>query len=81
MFVFLMHTFTYLVIIFNNVIVVHTDNETGAKTLADMFEAEFGIKPEIRIMGPIVGTHVGPNAVAITFLSNEERQHSSAQQE
>lgn len=66
---------------FNNVIVVHTDNEAGAKTLADMFEAEFGIKPEIRIMGPIVGTHVGPNAVAITFLSNEERQHSSAQQE
>ena len=60
---------------FNNVIVVHTDNETGAKNLADMFELEFGIKPEIRIMGPIVGTHVGPNAVAITFLSNEERKH------
>lgn len=63
---------------FNKVIVVHTDNETGAKTLADMFEEEFHIKPEIRIMGPIVGTHVGPNAVAITFMSNEERQHSSA---
>ena len=42
-----------------------------------MFEAEFNIKPEIRIMGPIVGTHVGPNAVAITFLSNEERMYSS----
>lgn len=62
---------------FNNVIVVHTDNPKGAQTLADMFEAEFNIKPEIRIMGPIVGTHVGPNAVAITFLSNEERMYSS----
>ena len=59
---------------FNNVIVVHTDNEAGAKTLADMFEAEFNIKPEIRIMGPIVGTHVGPDAVALTFLSNEDRK-------
>ena len=36
---------------------------------------EFGIKPEIRIMGPIVGTHVGPNAVAVTFMSNEERKY------
>ena len=60
---------------FNNVIVVHTDNAEGANTLANMFEQEFGIKPEIRIMGPIVGTHVGPNAVAITFMSNEERKY------
>ncbi|MBQ8425568.1 MAG: DegV family protein [Clostridia bacterium] len=60
---------------FNNVIIIHTDNETGAKTLADMFEAEFNIKPEIRIMGPIVGTHVGPDSVALTFLSNEERKY------
>ena len=60
---------------FNNVIVVLTDNTDGATNLAYMFEQEFGIKPEIRIMGPIVGTHVGPNAVAVTFMSNEERKY------
>lgn len=56
-------------------IVVHTNNEEGAKSLADMFEEEFGIKPEIRLMGPIVGAHIGPNAVALTFLSNEKRKY------
>jgi len=60
---------------FNKVIIVHTDNTEGANLLSEMFELEFGIKPEIRIMGPIVGTHVGPNAVALTFLSNEERKY------
>ena len=60
---------------FNDVIIVHTDNTEGATNLANMFEQEFGIKPEIRIMGPIVGTHVGPNAVVITFMSNEERKY------
>ena len=66
---------------FNDVIIVHTDNVEGANTLAGMFEAEFGIKPEIRIMGPIVGTHVGPNAVAVTFMSNEQRLIASEKEE
>lgn len=60
---------------FKHIIVVHTDNLEGATTLADMIEAEFGIKPEIRIMGPIVGTHVGPGMVATAFLSNEPRKY------
>ena len=33
----------------------------------------FGFEPEIRIMGPIIGAHVGPNAVAFAFVSNEQR--------
>ena len=45
--------------------------------MSDMFYEVFGIMPEIRIMGPIIGAHVGPNAVAITFLSNEQRKYSS----
>lgn len=60
---------------FSNPIVVHTNNESGATTLADMFEKEFGIRPEIRIMGPIIGAHVGPGAVALTFISNEQRKY------
>lgn len=60
---------------FANPIIVHTNNISGATTLADMFENEFGIRPEIRIMGPIIGAHVGPGAVALTFISNEQRKY------
>lgn len=55
--------------------IVHTDNIEGAKTLAEMVKQEFGIEPEIRIMGPIIGAHVGPGAVAFTFVSNEQRKY------
>ncbi len=60
---------------YGKAIIVHTDNTKGAETLSQMFEETFGTKPEIRIMGPIIGAHVGPNAVAVTFLSNEERKY------
>lgn len=53
--------------------IVHTDNLPVATKLAEMIENQYGIKPEIRIMGPIIGAHVGPNAVAYAFISNEER--------
>ena len=55
------------------VIVVHCDNQPRAEELANMIFEKTGIKPEIRIMGPIIGAHVGPGGVAIGFLSNEER--------
>ncbi len=53
--------------------IVHTDNLPVATRLSEMIENQYGIKPEIRIMGPIIGAHVGPNAVAYAFISNEER--------
>lgn len=55
--------------------IVHTDNLPTATRLADMLEEQYGIRPEIRIMGPIIGSHVGPNAVAYAFISNEERPY------
>ena len=55
--------------------IVHTGNESAANQLADMLEVVCGIRPEIRIMGPIIGAHIGPNAVAYAFLSNEERPY------
>ena len=58
---------------FFKAVVVHTDNEEQAKILAQMVEEATGWKPEIRIMGPIIGAHVGPGAVAFGFTSNEER--------
>lgn len=56
-------------------IIVHTNNPESAERMAEIFEEQFGYKPEIRIMGPIIGAHVGPNAVALTFLSNEQRKY------
>lgn len=53
--------------------IVHTDNLPVAEKLQAMIEKKYGIKPEIRIMGPIIGTHVGPNSVAYGFISNEKR--------
>lgn len=58
-----------------DVVIVHTNNEPLAKQLQEMLSSQYGIKPEIRIMGPIIGAHVGPGAVAYTFLSNSERPH------
>lgn len=53
--------------------IVHTDNEPLAKELQNMLFEAHGIRPEIRIMGPVIGAHVGPNSVAFGFLSNQER--------
>ena len=58
-----------------DMVIVHTDNMPVATRLADMLEEQYGIRPEIRIMGPIIGAHVGPNAVAYGFISNEERPY------
>ena len=55
--------------------IVHTDNMTLALTLQSMINEAHGINPEIRIMGPVIGAHVGPGAVAFTFISNSERPH------
>lgn len=56
-----------------DIMIVHTDNEQLALTLQSMLNDAYGIKPEIRIMGPIIGAHVGPGAVAYAFLSASER--------
>ena len=55
------------------IFIVHCDNPTRANELSDMVFARTGIRPEIRIMGPIIGTHVGPGGVAITLLSEQDR--------
>ena len=53
--------------------IVHTNNEKDALFLQDQLKKVWGIDAEIRLMGPIIGAHVGPGAVAFGFTSNEER--------
>ena len=53
--------------------IVHTDNEQDAAALADMVEARWNFRPEISIMGPVIGSHVGPGSVSIIWLTRELR--------
>ena len=54
-------------------VIVHTDNLPLAEELQKMMKDAYGVTPEIRIMGPIIGAHVGPNAVAMGFTSSDPR--------
>lgn len=54
-------------------VVVHTGNETGAEELANLVEAKTGVKPAIEIMGPVIGSHVGPGSVSCAWLSQKTR--------
>ena len=58
---------------FPYICIVHTDNLPLAQKLQSVLKEKYGVEPEIRIMGPIIGAHVGPSAVAYSFISNEER--------
>ena len=58
-----------------DICVAHADNPELANKLADMINDAYGIKPQIRIIGPIIGSHIGPNAVAYAFISNEDRKY------
>ena len=58
-----------------DIVIVHTNNEPLALSLQEMLYEEIGIKPEIRIMGPIIGAHVGPGSVAYTFISGSDRPY------
>ncbi len=55
-------------------IVVHTDNEKGASELAKLIEDKTGVKPQITVMGPVIGSHVGPNSVSCCWLSTKTRK-------
>lgn len=57
----------------NMIIIVHTDNEEGAKELAELVETKTGVKPQICIMGPVIGAHVGPGSVSCGWLSKKTR--------
>ena len=54
--------------------VVYTKNEEAAKMFAKRIEAETGISiKNIIPINPTIGTHTGPNALGIGFLSGKER--------
>lgn len=55
-------------------IIVHTNNEKGAQELAALIEENTGVKPRITIMGPVIGSHVGPGSVSCGWVSEKTRK-------
>lgn len=58
----------------DKVVVVHTNNPQGAAELAAAIEAKTGVKPEVTIMGPVIGSHVGPGSVSCGWISTKTRK-------
>lgn len=54
-------------------VVVHTNNQKGAEELAALVEEKTGVKPAITIMGPVIGSHVGPGSVSCGWISTKTR--------
>ena len=55
-------------------VIVHTNNEKGAEELAALVEERTGVKPRITIMGPVIGSHVGPGSVSCCWISTKTRK-------
>jgi DegV family protein with EDD domain len=55
-------------------VVVHTNNQKGAEELASLIEEKTGVKPLITIMGPVIGSHVGPGSVSCGWISTKTRE-------
>ncbi|MDP5275980.1 DegV family protein [Chengkuizengella axinellae] len=55
-----------------DVIVHHIQNEEEAKSLAETIKEIAGKKVQICPIGPVVGTHVGPGAIGITYYTEKE---------
>ncbi len=58
---------------YNYCFIVHTDNEAPCEELAQYVREKFGIEPFVSIMGPVIGSHVGPGAFALGYISKSLR--------
>ncbi len=58
---------------YSKVIIGHTDNTEMAWHLKKLLYDTYKVDAEIRMIGPVIGSHLGPNVVAYIFLSEQER--------
>ena len=56
-----------------HVFIVHTGNAAAANELGDYVRNRFHLEPHMQVMGPVIGSHVGPNAFALGYITNSER--------
>jgi len=63
----------------DTVLISHTNCEDDAKKLAVMLKAEFKIREVlVLMMGPVIGAHVGPGAIALFFKGDMTRTEYEA---
>ncbi len=53
--------------------VIHTGNFPAAEELRDYCVKKFGYEPFYSVMGPIIGSHLGPGAFALGYISKSLR--------
>jgi len=59
----------------DTVLIPHTDCEKDALKLAELVKAEINVRQVIiTMMGPVIGAHVGPGAVAVVFEGDMTRE-------
>ncbi len=58
---------------YNLCYIVHTDNEPAANELREYVRLQCHFEPVVQIMGPVIGSHVGPGAFALGYLSKSLR--------
>lgn len=57
----------------NYLFIIHTDNFPAAEELRVFARNKFGFEPHVSIMGPVIGSHVGPGAFALGYVSKSLR--------
>ena len=58
---------------FDMVYIVHTGNFEAAEELRSKFVERYGIQPHVSVMGPVIGSHLGPNGIGFGYLSENLR--------
>lgn len=56
------------------IVIVHTNNYKSAEELALLVENKTGVRPVVTIMGPVIGSHVGPGSVSCGWISTKTRE-------
>jgi fatty acid-binding protein DegV len=54
--------------------IVHTDNYPAAEELRGMIVDKYGIEPHVSVMGPVIGSHLGPNGIGFGYISTKLRR-------
>ena len=61
--------------VLNTVIIPHTDCEEDAHKLSEMIKESVDVREIIIVsMGPVIGAHVGPGAIAVVFEAGMSRE-------
>lgn len=55
-----------------DVLVHHINDEEGAREFANLIKAKTSKDIQIASIGPVIGTHVGPGALAIAYFTEDE---------